>query len=541
MNKEIIKKLGFDIKEEGVYFVPDKEREPLSIETIHTGLLRAGVVNAPLQRIKDVLESDLKEPILIADEFEEYDRGKDEFIKVHVSKDKLEAYLTISFPSMGIDITVDDILCNLYERGIIFGIDEDKIKKIVQNKIFLEREVIAQGIEPVYGDDAQIVFEVDTEVSSEPLIREDGSVDFRQMNLLKTVEKDQLLAVKIPATKGVDGKDVMGNIIDSTGKDKNLPKGKFTYISEDGLSLYAETGGRIVREKDRLNIENILAITGDIDFSTGNIEFGGDIAISGDILTGFRVQSDGDIRVRGVIEGAEVISRKGSIIIGRGVVGQDKARLLAAEDVVAEFINEALVEAGKDVEVGEYIMNSIVSAGNEVRALKGRGSIIGGKVYAERAIEAKVIGSSSNIKTDIKVGGKIEKEVYEKMLFLERDEENLDKVYKATKKEIEFIQMLKKKLLNFPEKKQQDLEKLLERLKKIDEKLTKVRAEKEELSSHYKTMVPEEQKKIAVNTLYRGVLVSIDNNKMLTEYTYKLVTVFSKEGEMKVNFKSRFM
>jgi len=541
MNKEIIKKLGFDIKEEGVYFVPDKEREPLFIETIHTGLLRAGVVNAPLQRIKDVLESDLKEPILIADEFEEYDRGKDEFIKVHVSKDKLEAYLTISFPSMGIDITVDDILCNLYERGIIFGIDEDKIKKIVQNKIFLEREVIAQGIEPVYGDDAQIVFEVDTEVSSEPLIREDGSVDFRQMNLLKTVEKDQLLAVKIPATKGVDGKDVMGNIIDSTGKDKNLPKGKFTYISEDGLSLYAETGGRIVREKDRLNIENILAITGDIDFSTGNIEFGGDIAISGDILTGFRVQSDGDIRVRGVIEGAEVISRKGSIIIGRGVVGQDKARLLAAEDVVAEFINEALVEAGKDVEVGEYIMNSIVSAGNEVRALKGRGSIIGGKVYAERAIEAKVIGSSSNIKTDIKVGGKIEKEVYEKMLFLERDEENLDKVYKATKKEIEFIQMLKKKLLNFPEKKQQDLEKLLERLKKIDEKLTKVRAEKEELSSHYKTMVPEEQKKIAVNTLYRGVLVSIDNNKMLTEYTYKLVTVFSKEGEMKVNFKSRFM
>jgi len=541
MNREIIKKLGFDIREEGVYYIPSPGEEMLPIESIHKGLLKAGVVNAPLERIKDVHDSDIQEEILITDEFEEYDRGKDEYIKIHISKDKLEAYLTITFPSIGVDITMDDIVCNLFERGIVFGIDEDKIKKIVQNKIFLEREVIAQGIESVFGEDASVVFEVDTDVSSEPLIKEDGSVDFRQMNLLKTVEKDQLLAVKIPATKGVDGKDVLGNVIDSTGKDKNLPRGKFTYTSDDGLSLFAETGGRIMREKDRLNVENILAITGDIDFSTGNIEFGGDIAISGDVLTGFRVQSDGDIRVKGVIEGAEVISRKGSIIIGRGVVGQDKARLLAAEDVNAEFINEALVEAGRDVEVGEYIMNSIISAGNEVRAVKGRGSIIGGKVYAEKSIEAKVIGSSSNIKTDIKVGGKIEKDIYERMLFLERDEEGLDKITKATKKEIDFIEMLKKKLSNFPEKKQKDLEALILRLKKVEEKLAKVREEREELSSHYTTMVPENEKKINVTTLYRGVLVSIDTNKMLTDYTYKLVTVYSKEGEMKITFKSRFM
>ncbi len=524
MNQEIIKRLGFEIKPEGVYFNPGPKDKRLTVEEIHKELLKAGVVNPPLKRIQDVLESELEEPILITDEFEEYDRSKDEYIKVHISKDRLEAYLTITFPPIGPEITIDDIMYNLYSRGIVFGIDKEKIKRIVQNKIYLEREIIAQGIEPIYGDDAQIVYEVDTEVSSEPLILEDGSVDFRQMNLLKTVEKDQLLAVKIPARKGVDGKDVMGNVIDSTGKDRPLPKGKFTYQSEDGLSLYAEVGGRIVREKDKLNVENILAITGDIDFSTGNIEFGGDIAISGDILTGFRVQSDGDIRVKGVIEGAEVISRKGSIIVGRGVVGQDKARLLAALDVKAEFINEALIEAGRDVEVGEYIMNSIISAGNEVRAIKGRGSIIGGKVYAEKSIEAKIVGSASNIKTDIKVGGKIEKDIYEKMLFLERDEENLAKILKSTKKEIEFIEMLKKKLLNFPEKKQEDLNRLLIKLKKVEERLAQVRAQKEELSSHYKTMVPEDKKRITISTLHRGVLVSIDNNKMLTDYTYKPVS-----------------
>ena len=115
---------------------------------------------------------------------------------------------------------------------LTYNIDSEKIKQIIRNKIFVEKEVIARGEEAIIDEEAQIVLEVDTEVSSEPLVEEDGSVDFHQISSLKTVEKDKLLAVKIPATKGKDGRSVFDEETDSTGKDNKLPHGKNTYISD---------------------------------------------------------------------------------------------------------------------------------------------------------------------------------------------------------------------------------------------------------------------------------------------------------------------
>ncbi len=466
---------------------------------------------------------------------------KNEFIRITVSRDGLEAYMDVTFPPTDDqELTERDILHKILEAGVTYKIDTEKIKQIIRNKIFVEKEVIARGDEAIIGEEAQIVLEVDTEVSSEPLVKEDGSVDFHQISSLKTVEKDQLLAVKIPATKGKDGRSVFDEEIDSTGKDNKLPLGKNTYISDDGLSLYASLSGRIIQEKERLSIENILAIHGDVDFTTGNIEFTGDVAVSGDVLTGFKVKTEGDIRVRGVVEGAELISTKGSVVIGRGVVGQEKARILAAKDVRAEFINEATIEAGNDVTVGEYIMNSIISADNEIKANEGRGSIIGGKLYAEKAIEAKTIGSASNLLAEVKVGGRVEGELYEKMLIIERDEEYLTKAENSLVKEIEFIEVLKRKLPKFPESKQKQLKELLIKLKKFREKKNEVIKKKEELQKEFKVMVSENLKKISADTVFRNVLVSIDQSKLKTEFTYKQVHVFSRGGEMKINSQSKF-
>ena len=538
---EDLEKLGIKVEEDGIYIVNAEHVDSFDASSLEQKLLQLGVLEAPYQEIIDLFKKNLKKPAKVADSLVEYEAGKNEFIRVTVSKDALEAYLDVTFPSTDIEkITDRDIQHKIYEAEISYNIDIEKIKQIVRNRIFVEKEVIARGEESLIGEEAQIVLEVDTDISTEPLINEDGSVDFHQISLLKTVEKDQLLAVKIPATKGKDGMDVFGNPIDSTGKDKKLPLGKNTYISEDDLSLYAELSGRIVHEKEKLNVENILAIHSDVDFSTGNIEFTGDIAVSGDVLTGFKVKTEGDIRIKGVVEGAEIISTKGSVFIARGVVGQEKARIIAAKDIRAEFINEATIEAGNNVTVGEYIMNSIVSAENEIRATEGRGSIIGGKLYAERAIEAKAIGSASYLRTEVKVGGRIEGDLYEKMLIIERDEQYLQKTSQSLIKEIEFIEILKKKLPKFPESKQKELKVLLIKLKKIELKREEVQKKKNELKKEFKVMISEDQKKIAGTTIYRNVLLSIDQSKMMTEFTYRAASVFSKEGDMKITFQTRY-
>ncbi|MCP4723526.1 MAG: DUF342 domain-containing protein [bacterium] len=539
VSKETLARFGLIEQEDGIYVVNAEGVDAFDAEKLEKKFLEIGILEAPYDNIIKLYNQDLKKPVKVADEFGVYDKIKNDYVRVMVSKDGLEAYLDVTFPSTDLIVSIRDILHKIYSQGIVYNIDLEKLNQIVRNKIFVEKEVVARGEESIIGEEAQIVIEVDTEVSSEPLIKDDGSVDFHQVSMLKTVEKEQLLAVKIPATKGQDGMDVLGNVIDSTGPDLKLPQGKNTYISDDGLSLYAAVSGRIVNEKHVLSIENILAIHGDVDFSTGNIEFTGDIAISGDVLTGFKVKTEGDIRIRGVVEGAEIISTEGNVIIGRGIVGQEKAKILAAKDVKAEFINEATVEAGNDVIVGEYIMNTTISAENEIRATEGRGSIMGGKAYAEKAIEAKTIGSANYMKTEVKVGGRVESELYEKMLIIERDEEYLEKASKSLLKEVEFIEVLKKKLPKFPEKKQKELKDLLIKLKKVEAKKGEVKKKKEELSKEYNITVSESEKKISANTLFRNTLFSIDQNKLLAEYTYKSVLITSKEGDMKINYQSR--
>lgn len=541
VSTEELEKLGLKVEKDGIYVINAELIDDFDESSLEKKLLQLGVLDAPYKGIIELYKKNLKKPEKVADSFVEYEGAKNEYIRVTVSRDGLEAYLDVTFPSTDDEeISERDILHKIYEAEVTYNPDIEKIKQIVRNRIFVEKEIISRGEEAFIGEEAQIVLEVDTEISTEPLVKDDGSVDFHQISMLKTVEKDQLLAVKIPATKGKDGIDVFNNPIDSTGNDKQFPRGKNTYVSDDGLSLYAALSGRIVQEKEKLSVENILAIHSDVDFSTGNIEFTGDIAVSGDVLTGFKVKTEGDIRIKGVVEGAEVISTKGSVYISRGVVGQEKARILAAKDIRAQFINEATIEAGNDVTVGEYIMNSIVSADNEIKATEGRGSIIGGKQYAEKSIEAKTIGSAAYLRTEVKVGGRVEGELYEKMLVIERDELYLGKTASSLIKEIEFIEILKKRLPKFPESKQKELKVLLIKLKKIEQKRGEVRDKKNELQKEFKVMISEGQKKIAATTIYRNVLLSIDQSKMMTEFTYRAAFVYSKEGDMKINFQTRY-
>jgi len=538
MDVKALKELGLFVLKDGVYFnpsvCPTKEYDKLYEE-----LLRIGIVVAPFEKIKKLLNSKTTDAVRICDSLEEYNTFKDDYIKVSVSRERLDAYLDITFPGTGEEITYNDVMHKILAEGIKYNIDRERIRIIVDNKIFTEREIIALGTEPIIGVEAQIVLEVDTEVDKEPLMMDDGSVDFREVNLLKTVEKDQLLAIKIPSSKGTDGTDVFGNSIDSTGKDKTLPVGKNTYMSEDGLSLYSATNGKIVLEKGILNVEEILSIVGDVDYSTGNIIFNGDVEIGGDVLTGFRVTSTGDIRIRGTVEGAEIISTKGSIYVSRGIVGQEKARIVAKKDVKAEFINDATIIAGNDVEVKEYIIRSNVTAENEVRAVEGRGMIVGGKVCAEKLIDAKVAGSPNSVRTELYIAKRINKDVYEKMLYIEQDIGNLEKRQKSLRKDIEFIELLRRKLKKFPKDKKEELKSLVDKLKKVEEMLKEVKKKKAELEESYGPSVSEEGKMIKVNTLHRGVFVGIDQNKFLSEYTYKFVLIISKEGELKINYKTR--
>ncbi len=67
------------------------------------------------------------------------------------------------------------------------GIDEAKIRDVIVKKIYGQEVVVAQGKEAVNGTDGHYIFYFDEnyERDNKPTLREDGSVDYFNVKLLR--------------------------------------------------------------------------------------------------------------------------------------------------------------------------------------------------------------------------------------------------------------------------------------------------------------------------------------------------------------------
>ena len=82
--------------------------------------------------------------------------------------------------------------------------------------------------------------------------------------------------------------DIAGNVIQSrAGRRRMFHKGKNTGVSEDGQHLVALTSGNLIFEQGVFRIRPTLVVEKNVDYSTGNLDFVGDIIIRGDICAGF--------------------------------------------------------------------------------------------------------------------------------------------------------------------------------------------------------------------------------------------------------------
>ena len=76
-----------------------------------------------------------------------------------------------------------------------------------------------------------------------------------------------------------------------SGKNVPLPQGRNTEISEDGTQLLASIAGSVEFTGRSFQVKPVLEISGNVDFSTGDLDFLGDINICGNVLSGFTVRA----------------------------------------------------------------------------------------------------------------------------------------------------------------------------------------------------------------------------------------------------------
>ncbi|WP_282941845.1 FapA family protein [Paenibacillus sp. RC67] len=358
------------------------------------------------------------------------------YAEISLSDDKAQAFLHFKQIEEGLAVSLTQLEELLNSYKVVHGIDLDMLASIARNPkaYFQAKTIVARGSSPVAGTDGYIKLSYEvTNDSKKPAELESGKVDFREITTISNVRKGQLLAQKMPATVGIPGKAVTGEVLTAKeGKEARLKIGKNVVADPEQKALYAAIDGMIVKtERDKINVFPIFEVNGDVDYNVGNIDFVGSVVIRGNVLSGFKIKASGDIRITGSVEGAD-LEAEGSIEINAGILGHNKAMIRAGIRVKSSFIQDATVIA-EEVLVTQSIMHSNIRASKNVVCKGTKGLIVGGVIQSGENVIARTIGNSMSTATVIEVGvlPELRNELVQLRAQLRSVNENFDKTEKA--------------------------------------------------------------------------------------------------------------
>jgi len=322
---------------------------------------------------------------------------------VSVSTDRMTVTARFYPPSdKGRPYDMEDVKSELRIAKVAHGVDEDAINKYLAERKYCTDYIIAKGTPTREGHDASIQYNFPTDNKIHPQLLEDGTVDFRNLNILNHCKEGDVLAVLTPEDRGEPGTDVCGNTIKPRDvKRLSLSFGRNITLSEDRLTITSQVNGHVSLIDGKVFVSDVLEVE-NVDNSIGNIEYEGNVKINGNVCSGFSVRAHGDIEVKGVVEGA-YIEADGNIILTRGMNGMSKGILKAKGNIVAKFIENATVYAGGSVET-DSILHSKVQAKTEINVKSKKGFITGGSVSATYAIRVKTLGTQMGADTIVTAG-----------------------------------------------------------------------------------------------------------------------------------------
>lgn len=295
-----------------------------------------------------------------------------------------------------------------------FGIDDRAMsafcERVKQNMATDITVPIARGRKRRHGRNGRFAFAVGHQ--REPgVFREDGSLDFKQLNMIPLVKAEQHIGSCIPATEGSDGMEVSGRRLRCrNGVELIVDIGpNIRRLRAEGApdTFVAEVEGELTiidrSEKSPpsvfLAVHEKLVVQGDVDYHTGNIDFPGSVEVRGAIQAGFVVKAEGNVWVCGHVDEGGRIECGGNVAVQHGISGE-ATRIQAKGSVCAKYINAAHIQAGVDLSVGEYIHRAQIQVGADLTVIgqsgaKHSGSIVGGMVIAGGRIFARDIGSEA--------------------------------------------------------------------------------------------------------------------------------------------------
>jgi uncharacterized protein (DUF342 family) len=319
-----------------------------------------------------------------------------------IAEDGMAATVRIYPPGpMAPALTPDDARAALAAAEVTHGIDEAALEALPYDQP--GAHVVAHGIEPIDGEDGELIYEVEATHEVKPAEREDGGVDLYAAATIPKVVAGELLATIVPETAGESGWTVRGEeLLARKGRPAKLPKSKNVDITPDGTQLVATIDGLLERSHTHIAIRPDLTINGDVDFESGSVDFHGDVMVNGSVRPGFHVHAGGRVIISGDVEQAEVEAE--SLVWVRGAIVGDRCVVRSNGDVKARTVHEGRIEARGSVFVEKEANDATILASHSLVLESPRNRIVGGSAWAGVEVIAAEIGAVGELPTRVTAG-----------------------------------------------------------------------------------------------------------------------------------------
>lgn len=337
---------------------------------------------------------------------------------VEISQDRMEARLFGQAES-GVDRKHIQMAITTLVRdeGLKHGLSAQQVREAVEllcSGAEVKDLIIAKGTPPQVGLDARIEVLVPLSDMRQKAQADAGRVDFRDRGSIPTVEKGTPIAILHPAEPGQPGRNILGEVIKSPEvRVLRLRKGKGVTLEEDERMVVAAARGMATRpEVDRFEVQEILIIKGDVDFTVGHVDFPGVVKVGGTVMPDFKVKAF-SLECQAVETGC-TIDVTGDLKVQGGILGSE---IKAGGKISALYMSQCKVTCGGDLVVQNEIVGTKVESNGRVQVTGGEGRIVTCQIAALRGVSAASLLSSGGT-TVIHIGMRPEFE--QKMLSTRR-------------------------------------------------------------------------------------------------------------------------
>lgn len=356
-----------------------------------------------------------------ADQFQlEIGELKDASCEVIVSTVAMSATLTISPAFGGKSLTLSDIHAALEEAGVVYGImsDQEIEQRLQENCTNFE---IAIGLHPIDGVDTKFQSLV-PEMIERPEINDEDICDFRESSSLVIIQEHQPVMRRIPAVRGQEGYNVFGKLLDCYHGIEYFfsPNQQGVYNApEDNNLLLSTLTGTATLIPNGIIVLPVLIVES-VNIETGNINFAGTVIVRGDVETGMKIYALNDLTIEGCVENAS-LECGGVLTVSKSVQnsqlkadkdiflrgGINTTKVVSHASVTVMFAEYSQIEAGLDIVICDFSLNSGLFAGNKIavgRKGSRKKSITGGIAWAMLEIKASILGVNTEVPTYVRVG-----------------------------------------------------------------------------------------------------------------------------------------